>query len=189
MGFASVPPVECHWLNSRVPWRAMLVLSHLRLTLCDLTDCSPPGPSVHGILQARILEWVAIPFSKGHSWLRDRIQVSCTAGRLLTIWATREATGGLWTPPHLVQLNYLLLARWWANSQTEAHRKWKVFVKNLAKWKAKAGLKCGPHAVRELWGEERVGDSHPGLWAWERVVPTLSFSENVLATNEAGEPR
>ena len=35
------------------------------LTLCDLMDCSPPGSSVHGILQARILEWVAIPFSRG----------------------------------------------------------------------------------------------------------------------------
>ena len=41
-------------------------------TLCDPTDCSPPGSSVHGILQARILEWVAISFSRGSSWLRDR---------------------------------------------------------------------------------------------------------------------
>ena len=41
------------------------------LTLCNLTDCSPPGSSVHGIFQARILEWVAIPFSRGTSWLRD----------------------------------------------------------------------------------------------------------------------
>ena len=38
-------------------------------------DCSPPGSSVHGILQARILEWVAIPFSRGSSWPRDRTQV------------------------------------------------------------------------------------------------------------------
>ena len=37
------------------------------LTLCDPTDCSPPGSSVHGILQARTLEWVAIPFSRGSS--------------------------------------------------------------------------------------------------------------------------
>ena len=49
-------------------------------TVCDPLDCSPPGPSVHGILQARILEWVAIPFSKGSSQ-RDRTQVSHIAGK------------------------------------------------------------------------------------------------------------
>ena len=53
-------------------------------------DCSQPGSSVHGILQARILEWVAIPFSRGSSWPRDRTRVSCPAGRLFTIWATSE---------------------------------------------------------------------------------------------------
>ena len=41
------------------------------LTLCDPMDCKPPGPSVHGILQASILEWVAIPFSRGSSWFKD----------------------------------------------------------------------------------------------------------------------
>ena len=54
-------------------------------------DCSPPGSSVHGIIQARILEWAAIPFSKGSSQPRDRTQVSCTAGRFFHIWATWEA--------------------------------------------------------------------------------------------------
>ena len=54
-------------------------------------DSNPPGSSVHGILQARILVWVAIPFSRGSSQLRDQTQVSCTAGRLFTNWATREA--------------------------------------------------------------------------------------------------
>ena len=47
------------------------------LTLCDSMNCSPPGSSVHGILQAGILEWVAIPFSRGSSRPRDRAQVSC----------------------------------------------------------------------------------------------------------------
>ena len=50
-------------------------------TLCDPMDCSPPGSSVHGILQARILEWVAISFSRGSSQPRDQTQVSCIAGR------------------------------------------------------------------------------------------------------------
>ena len=52
---------------------------------------SLPGSSVHGILQARILDWVAIPFSRGSSQPRDQTQVSCIAGRFLSICATREA--------------------------------------------------------------------------------------------------
>ena len=60
-------------------------------TLCDPMDCSLPGSSVHGILQARILEWVAISFSRGSSWPRDRTQVSCIAVRRFNLWATREA--------------------------------------------------------------------------------------------------
>ena len=54
------------------------------LTLCDLMDRIPPGSSVHGILQARMLEWVAIPFSRGSSRPMDQTQVSCTAGRFFT---------------------------------------------------------------------------------------------------------
>ena len=65
--------------------------SILCLALCNPMDCSLPGSSIHGIVQARILEWVAIPFSRGSSWPRDRTWVSCTAGRFFTIWATREA--------------------------------------------------------------------------------------------------
>ena len=55
------------------------------LTLCDPTDYT-----VHGILQARILEWVAFPFSRGSSQLRDWTRVSCTAGRFFTSWGTME---------------------------------------------------------------------------------------------------
>ena len=54
-------------------------------------DCSPPGSSVHGILQARILEWVAISFSRGSSQPRDQTQVSHIAGRHFNLCATREA--------------------------------------------------------------------------------------------------
>ena len=60
-------------------------------TLCDPMDCSQPGSSVHGILQARILEWVAIPFFTVSLWPRGWTQVSCTAGRFFTIWDTRKA--------------------------------------------------------------------------------------------------
>ena len=55
------------------------------------TLCDPMDYTVHGILQARILEWVALPFSRGSSWSRNRTGVSCAIGRFLTNWAIREA--------------------------------------------------------------------------------------------------
>ena len=54
-------------------------------TLHNPMDCSPPGSSVHGILQARILEWIAILFSRGSSWPSSRTQVSCITGRFFII--------------------------------------------------------------------------------------------------------
>ena len=58
--------------------------------LWDPMDCSLPESSVHGILQAIILEWILMPFSKGSSWFKDWTQVSCIAGRFFTVWATSE---------------------------------------------------------------------------------------------------
>ena len=54
-------------------------------TLCNPMDGSPPGSSVHGILQARILKWIAIPFSRRSSQPRDQTRVSCIAGRFFTV--------------------------------------------------------------------------------------------------------
>ena len=67
-------------------------VTHSFPTLCDPMDCRLPGSSVHGIFQARVLEWVAISFSRGSSQPRDWTQVSHIAGRRFTVWATREAT-------------------------------------------------------------------------------------------------
>ena len=61
------------------------------LTLCSPMDCGQWDSSVHGILQTRILQWIAIPFSRASSQPRDGTQVSCTAGRFFTIWASWEA--------------------------------------------------------------------------------------------------
>ena len=78
-------------------WSEALV-AHSCLTLCDPMDCSPPGSSVLGIFQARILEWVAISFSRGSSRPRDQTQVSSTAGRFFTDWTMCTAeTLVLWT--------------------------------------------------------------------------------------------
>ena len=59
--------------------------------LCDPMDCSLPGSSVHGIFQARVLDWGAISFSRGSSRPRDLTQFSHAVGRHFTVWATREA--------------------------------------------------------------------------------------------------
>ena len=65
-------------------------------SLCP-TLWDPMDYMVHGILQARILEWVVFPFSRRSSQPRDQIQVSCIAGRFFTSWATREAQRGIQT--------------------------------------------------------------------------------------------
>ena len=77
---------RAYWLSVYVPWKVKAEVAQLCLTLCDPVDYT-----VHGILQARILEWVAVPFSRGSSQPRDRTQVSHIAGRFFTSWATRES--------------------------------------------------------------------------------------------------
>ena len=66
-------------------------VSYSLVSVCNAMSCSPPGFSVHWILQARIPEWVDIPFFGGSSWSSDQIQVSCIAVGFFTFWATRVA--------------------------------------------------------------------------------------------------
>ena len=79
-----------NWTTSLSFCEVCLSLSHVCLFATPWAE-SLPGSSVHGILQVRILEWVAIPFSRGSSQPRGQTRVSCIAGRLFTNWATREA--------------------------------------------------------------------------------------------------
>ena len=74
---------ECHALHVKS--------LRLCLTLCSTRDCSLPGSSVQGIFQARILEWVTMPFSRESFLPRDWTQVPWIAGGFFTIWVTREA--------------------------------------------------------------------------------------------------
>ena len=69
----------------RREYKVKVSATQLCLTLCHCVDYSPPGSSVHGILQVRILEWVAISSSRGSSQPEDQTQVSCIAGKLFTI--------------------------------------------------------------------------------------------------------
>ena len=64
------------------------------LTLCDPMDRSLSGSSIHGVFQARILEWVAVSFSRRSSWPRDWTQVSLIVGRCFSVWATRDFIWG-----------------------------------------------------------------------------------------------
>ena len=76
-------PVGPHPLNAEFPktqWPQKVKVTQLWPTLCDPMDGSLPGSSAHGILQARILEWVAVPFSRGSSQPRDQTQVSHISG-------------------------------------------------------------------------------------------------------------
>ena len=89
------------------------------LTLCDPVDCSPPGSSVHGILKARILEWVAIPFSRRCSWPRDRTRVSHIGGTFFVTEPPGKPKGHVaslsgierWSPAWLVGILTTTLMR------------------------------------------------------------------------------
>ena len=86
------PPPQAHLFNLRKLSSSVV---------CDAlwppwNVCSPPGSSVPGIFQARILEWVAMPFSRESSQPRDWTQVFFTGDRFLTVWATREDLFILW---------------------------------------------------------------------------------------------
>ena len=88
---------EWSWNWSPWPWMGPVnewVVTQLYLTLCVPMDCSPPCFSVHGIFQARVLEWGAIPFSRGSSQPRDWTWVSHIVGRHFTVLATREVQMG-----------------------------------------------------------------------------------------------
>ena len=85
------PVLQADSLLSEPPGKPDMVkeseseVAQLYPTLCDPMDCNPPGSSVHEIFQARVLEWVAISFSRGSSQPRDQTRVSCTAGRRFTV--------------------------------------------------------------------------------------------------------
>ena len=135
-------------------------------------DCSPPGSSVHGILQARILEWVAISFSRGSSWPRNWTQVSCIAGRFLTYWATREAR--VLTPSIISPILMLssVLKTWSPSWIPVLHLGWApkflspfkfsfVFLSWLCNWcfqfRSQWGDQCGREQM--VW----AGSPRPGL--------------------------
>ena len=138
-------------------------------------DCSHPGSSVHGILQAKILEWVAMPFS-GIFWTRDQTRVSCFIGRFFTIWATREALGR----------GFLKKERlpWWLHRericlQFRRHRRytfnaWIVKIPWIRKWQpTPVFLPEKSHGQRSLMAKG----------AWQATVHKVAKSQAWLSTH------
>ena len=102
--------VGCHFLLQCTKVKSESKVAQSCPTLSDLMDCSLPGSSVHGISKARILEWVAISFSRGSSQARDQTQVSYIAVRL---FATE--------PPEKP------LSKTWAHMKTHISLRWKLY--------------------------------------------------------------
>ena len=132
------PNTEVRKESSRTP----LVVQWLRLclcagvpaqsclTFCDPMDCSLPGFSVHGIFQARSLEWVAMPSSRGSSWSRDWTHVSCIVRCILYHWTVLPGKPPMqeaWVQTlirELISLN----AAWCGQKKTEKHhRNWRLW--------------------------------------------------------------
>ena len=86
----NLPHSPSLYLSFICSFRASEVVAQSCPTLCNPMDCSLPSSSVHGIFQAIVLEWIAISFSRGSSWPRDRTWVSRIVDRRFTAWATRE---------------------------------------------------------------------------------------------------
>ena len=120
-------------------------------------DCSPPGSSVHGVLQARLLEWVAMPSSRGSSWPRDQICASCITGRLFPTSATRG----------------LILHDWLFS---DFPRDIRVAVLNLS---------CTLETAGEIW-KDRHWDSPPTPWpGWSRARLVSALPLNVQPRSPA----
>ena len=96
-----------------------LCVYSISLTLHNPMDGNLPGSSVHGISQARILEWVTILFSRGSSWPRDQTWESCIAGRIFTLWTTREALFNMESVSSVQSLSHVQLfaAPWTATCE------------------------------------------------------------------------
>ena len=147
-------------------------------------DCSPPGCYVDGIFQARKLEWVAIPFSRGSSQLRDQIQVSCIAGGFFTIWTNKKAPV---TWPGLdfkerMNLNSILF-----------------FIPLLPKMLSlPSGSGTLSQARRWWWTECAEKTNSTLIWCWAERAPsskkklsclTMGISENAHSQKDHSRPR
>ena len=127
-------------------------------TLCDPMDCRPPSSSVHEILQARILDWVVMPFSGQSSWPRDQTHVSCTADRFLPLGPSGEPVNSLyWIPLHFVVfVHFKVLLKHLSMFYGFPHKPYSSFCNwGKSKWSL------------AFWCVKKTNSEVPGdLWHW-----------------------
>ena len=129
-------------------------------------DCNLTGSSVHEILQARILKWVAIPFSRGSSPPRDGAWVSCLAGRFFTIWLTRKTQHLFKTKSiKLLKTHYASFGR--TDAEAETPILWPPHVKSWLVGK-------DPDAGRD-WGQEEKGTTEDEMAGWHHRLDGHEF--------------
>ena len=121
----------------------------MKITRLCLTVCNPTDYTVYGILQARILEWVAIPFSRGSSQPRDQTQVSCIAGWFLTSWAT--------------YISLILHVCWGSASSSPPHCTWAP--SRTWHW---VGHYLQYHCLQWFSKSDEVKTSH--FWKWHTLL-------------------
>ena len=135
-----------------------MLVAQLCPAVCDTMDYSPPDSSVHG--SPRILEWVAIPFSRGPSQPSDQTQVSCIAGRFFIIWATREA-------------------HTWVQNRYRGEWRWHA-LEICVKWPKKWLLKDVKHACDEFYQNYFM---HVRLVKKKYLIDKLVFLDGVCRYN------
>ena len=148
-------------------------------TLCDPMDCSPPGSSVQGILQARILEWVALPSSRGSSSPRDRTCISC----IVDGFFSTEPQGKPWHDPK--EKSSVTFDISWELQMTPDDQ-----VSGVFSWLPPPNcLLCPTHLLGKMWFKwwEQVahGLGQAPLGCWHRVSEARGLSEEVLSVLKA----
>ena len=129
-------------------------------TLCDPVECSLPASSIRGVFQANILKWVAISFSRGSSWPRDGMHVSCT-GRIHYHLATREALIIMW-------IGFTICDDWWPLGYVRDTKKgWEQTTRKLhwtteLHWRASLGASLVVHWLRICTSTAEGMGSIPG---------------------------
>ena len=148
------------------PMRSVLIVQ-LCVTLCDPMDCSPPGSSVQEILQARILEWLAFPFSRGSSRPRDWTRVSCITGWFFTVWAMKLLFHS-WRKCVLMGLG----------GPQGCFRAGESFKTIRSKWKSLSPvwLLVRPHRLHSPWNSPGQNTGVGSLFLLQGIFPTQGSS-------------
>ena len=142
-------------------------------------DCNLPDSSVPGILQARILEWVDIPFSRASSQPRDQTWVSCTEGRFFNIWATKRAPLAQLVEPKIENFKIEILQ---ARLQQYMNRELPDVQAGFKRQRNQRS-NC-QHPLDHLWKSKRVPEKHLFLFYWLCQSLWLCGSQSTVENSE-----